>query len=170
MEDRGTIASTGKPAVRASGVHDGGESRANSDRSQNMRSLDTNPYREDKMARLMPASGYVLAVAGAISLWGAQAMANDDLLQLQKDPKQWVMPLGNYAGNRYSELDQINKDNVKDLQVAWTFSTGVLRGHEGGPLVIGDMMYVHAPFRSTSARTARSSGNTSRSRIPTSSP
>ena len=36
--------------------------------------------------------------------------------------------------------------NVKDLQVAWTFSTGVLRGHEGGPLVIGDMMYVHTPF------------------------
>ena len=28
----------------------------------------------------------------------------------------------------------------------WTFSTGVLRGHEGGPLVIGDVMYVHTPF------------------------
>ena len=28
----------------------------------------------------------------------------------------------------------------------WTFSTGVLRGHEGGPLVIGDIMYVHTPF------------------------
>ena len=33
-----------------------------------------------------------------------------------------------------------------DLQVAWTFSTGVLRGHEGAPLVVGDMMYVHTPF------------------------
>ena len=46
-------------------------------------------------------------------------------------------------------LDQINKDNVDDLQVAWTFSTGVLRGHEGSPLVIGDMMYVHTPFPNT---------------------
>ncbi|MCJ2106723.1 PQQ-dependent dehydrogenase, methanol/ethanol family, partial [Methylobacterium sp. E-041] len=45
-----------------------------------------------------------------------------------------------------SKLDQINKDNVKNLQVAWTFSTGVLRGHEGAPLVIGNMMYVHTPF------------------------
>ena len=35
------------------------------------------------------------------------------------------------------------------MQVAWTFSTGVLRGHEGSPLVIGDMMYVHAPFPNT---------------------
>jgi PQQ-dependent dehydrogenase (methanol/ethanol family) len=56
------------------------------------------------------------------------------------------MPNGNYANTRYSELSQINKDNAKDLQVAWTFSTGVLRGHEGGPLVIGDVMYVHTPF------------------------
>ena len=32
------------------------------------------------------------------------------------------------------------------LKTAWTFSTGVLRGHEGSPLVIGDMMYVHTPF------------------------
>src|SRR5688572_33163413 len=96
------------------------------------------------MARLKPASGFVLAVAGAISLWGTQAMANDELLKLQDDPKQWVMPLGDYSSTRYSELDQITNENVKDLQVAWTFSTGVLRGHEGGPLVIGNMMYVHA--------------------------
>ena len=32
---------------------------------------------------------------------------------------------------------------------AWTFSTGVLRGHEGAPLVIGDVMYLHAPFPNT---------------------
>ena len=56
------------------------------------------------------------------------------------------MPTGNYANWRYSELDQITKDNVKNLQVAWTFSTGVLRGHEGGPLVIGNVMYLHTPF------------------------
>ena len=33
-----------------------------------------------------------------------------------------------------------------NLKVAWTFSTGVLRGHEGGPLIIGNVMYVHTPF------------------------
>ena len=35
---------------------------------------------------------------------------------------------------------------MKKLQVAWTFSTGVLRGHEGAPLVIGDIMYFSTPF------------------------
>ena len=84
------------------------------------------------------------------------------------------MQTGNYANTRYSKLDQINADNVGKLQVAWTFSTGVLRGHEGAPLVVGDVMYVHTPFpntstRSTSTTTARSSGSTSRSRIRTSS-
>ena len=56
------------------------------------------------------------------------------------------MPNGNYSSTRYSALDQINASNVGNLKVAWTFSTGVLRGHEGGPLVIGDVMYVHTPF------------------------
>ncbi len=58
----------------------------------------------------------------------------------------WAMPAKDYANTRYSTLNQINADNVGKLQVAWTFSTGVLRGHEGAPLVVGDVMYVHTPF------------------------
>jgi lanthanide-dependent methanol dehydrogenase len=74
------------------------------------------------------------------------AFANEELIRLSQDAKQWVMPAGNYANTRYSTLKQITVDNVGKLQVAWTFSTGVLRGHEGAPLVIGDMMYLHGPF------------------------
>ena len=74
------------------------------------------------------------------------SQANQEVIDLSSNSANWAMPTGNYANHRYSELDGINKDNVKDLQVAWTFSTGVLRGHEGGPLVIGDTMYVHTPF------------------------
>ena len=74
------------------------------------------------------------------------ASANDALAELGKDPKNWVMQSGDYANTRYSPLKNIDKDNVGDLQVAWSFSTGVLRGHEGGPLVIGDTMFVHTPF------------------------
>ena len=49
----------------------------------------------------------------------------------------WAMPANDFANTRYSTLSQINAGNVGKLQVAWTFSTGVLRGHEGNPLVIG---------------------------------
>ncbi len=73
-------------------------------------------------------------------------MANENLEKMSQNPKDWVMQSGNYANWRYSSLKQINASNVKNLQVAWTFSTGVLRGHEGGPLVIGDVMYLVTPF------------------------
>ncbi len=77
---------------------------------------------------------------------GSPASANDELQKLQGDANQWVMPTGNYANQRYSTLDQITAANASKLHPAWSFSTGVLRGHEGGPLVIGDTMYVHTPF------------------------
>jgi len=75
--------------------------------------------------------------------------APDDLLKMEKNASNVVMPTVTYDNQRFSALDQINASNVGKLQVAWTFSTGVLRGHEGGPLVIGDVMYVHAPFPNT---------------------
>ena len=74
------------------------------------------------------------------------ALANADVAKLIKDPKNWAMQAGNFENQRYSTLNQINKSNVKNMKVAWTFSTGVLRGHEGGPLVIGGMLFVHSPF------------------------
>jgi lanthanide-dependent methanol dehydrogenase len=78
------------------------------------------------------ASG--LAVGCLLLLLGAyagpsraqQPAVGPDPLQLQFDDNQWVMPAKNYASTRYSGLDQINTENVKQLQPAWTFSTGVL--------------------------------------------
>jgi lanthanide-dependent methanol dehydrogenase len=92
--------------------------------------------------------GWLLTGVAAMALLGASqaAVANEELMVMQQNSALWPMALGNYSGTRYSELGQINRDNVGDLQVAWTFSTGVLRGHEGGPLVIGDTMYIHTPF------------------------
>jgi PQQ-dependent dehydrogenase (methanol/ethanol family) len=96
--------------------------------------------REDKMKKsLLMSAAFFVGASG-------MATANSDLQALIDDPTQWAIQTGDYANTRYSELDQINKDNVGKLQVAWTFSTGVLRGHEGSPLVIGDIMYVHTPF------------------------
>ncbi len=90
---------------------------------------------------------YVLPGAAALLLaCSSLATANDSVLSLTKNPNDWVIQTGDYANTRYSDLSQINRENVGDLQVAWTFSTGVLRGHEGSPLVVGDTMYVHTPF------------------------
>ncbi len=86
----------------------------------------------------------LLAVGVAATI--CPAAANEELQKLQTDANQWVMPTGDYANHRYSTLEQINATNVSKLHPIWSFSTGVLRGHEGGPLVIGNVMYVHTPF------------------------
>jgi glucose dehydrogenase len=62
------------------------------------------------------------------------------------DDGQWVMPGKDYASTRYSGLAQLTPANVARLKPVWNFSTGVLRGHEGQPLVVNNTMYVVTPY------------------------
>lgn len=88
------------------------------------------------------------AVAAALASVGAchAADVGDRSIALQQDHAQWVTPKQNYAGWRHSELDQITTENVRYLRTAWSFSTGIPRGHQGQPLVVGNMMFIHSPF------------------------
>ena len=88
------------------------------------------------------ASVLAMSVAGGMA---GTAVANDDVLRLQKDPANVVMPSITYNGWNYSTLEQINLTNVKNLTVAWTWQIGVLDQHEASPLVIGDTMYIVSP-------------------------
>src|SRR4051794_14265660 len=63
-----------------------------------------------------------------------------------REEGEWPMAAKDYAQTRYSGLDQITTKNAKDLKVAWTFSTGVNRGQEAAPVVVGTTMYVVTPF------------------------
>jgi PQQ-dependent dehydrogenase (methanol/ethanol family) len=67
-------------------------------------------------------------------------------IQNQPDDGQWVMAPKNYASTRFSTLDQINTGNVANLKAAWTFSTGVTRGHEAAPLIVNNTMYIVTPW------------------------
>ncbi|KXU83077.1 methanol dehydrogenase [Paraburkholderia monticola] len=87
-----------------------------------------------------------LAILASAAFGSLAAQADSQLDGLMKNPSNWAAQAGDYANHRYSPLKQINENNVGKLQVAWTMSTGVLRGHEGAPLVIGDTMYIHSPF------------------------
>jgi PQQ-dependent dehydrogenase (methanol/ethanol family) len=59
---------------------------------------------------------------------------------------QWTMPAKDYASTRYSDLAEITAANVKSLRSAFSFSTGVMRGQEAAPLVVGSTMYVITPY------------------------
>ena len=78
------------------------------------------------------------ANADSVRATGAEAPAGED--------GQWSMPSKDYAATRYSGLTGITRQNAGSLHPVWTFSTGVLGGHEGQPLVVGDTMYVVTPW------------------------
>ena len=85
-------------------------------------------------------------LAATLILLSPALQAAPDLDRAMKNPDNWAHPRGQYNNQGYSALSQINQKNVKDLKIAWTFSTGVNRGHEGAPLVIDGVMYVHTAF------------------------
>jgi lanthanide-dependent methanol dehydrogenase len=74
------------------------------------------------------------------------AAGNQELEKTAQDPNQWVLPLGSYGGIRHSKLAQITTANAGRLRVAWTMSTGTLRGQEGQPLVVGNMLYFESSY------------------------
>ena len=63
-----------------------------------------------------------------------------------RDDGMWPMPARTHDATRYSYQTEITRANVSNLRSAWSFSTGVLRGHEAAPLVVGSTMYVVTPF------------------------
>jgi PQQ-dependent dehydrogenase (methanol/ethanol family) len=91
----------------------------------------------------------IFAICASVTLtspFGFAQGGNASLDAMSQDPNQWVMPLGDYHGTRHSKLNQINISNAAKLQVAWTMSTGTLRGQEGQPLVVGNMLYFESSY------------------------
>jgi PQQ-dependent dehydrogenase (methanol/ethanol family) len=118
------------------------------------------------------AAGVVMVALGASALWVhaqttpatapstlAQAPASTqpsgkaashtttpDGKSADQEDGQWLMAAKDYANRRYSGLNQITTENVKNLGIAWTFETGIPRGQEAAPLVVGSTMYVATPM------------------------
>jgi alcohol dehydrogenase (cytochrome c) len=62
------------------------------------------------------------------------------------EPKQdWTSYDGNNSGNRYSRLEQINTNSVKQLATAWVFPIAGAPRLEVTPVVIDGVMYVTGP-------------------------
>jgi PQQ-dependent dehydrogenase (methanol/ethanol family) len=79
-------------------------------------------------------------------LTGATASSANAQIQNQMEDGQWLMAAKNYASTRYSGLADVNTGNVGSLRLAWSFSTGTIRGNEAAPLIVNQTMYVVTPF------------------------
>jgi len=98
----------------------------------------------NRITRRMLSGGLVAGLT--ILAASAQAQARSGKWTLNAPEGEWWMTGRDYSLQRFSPLAQINTSNVANLKAAWTFSTGTLRGHEGNPLVVGNVMYVHTSF------------------------
>ena len=96
----------------------------------------------------------VLGLAVTLAVGAGTALAQGSPYETPKSRKataakedgQWTMPGKDYGSTRFSGLNQITAANAKQLKPVWSFSTGVLGGHEGQPLVVGSTMYVVTPY------------------------
>ncbi len=95
---------------------------------------------------------YSLPLLSLLCAHRGQSSEEQDLPQVKippfvaSDDGQWRMAPKDYANLRYSTLDQITPENIKNLHVAFTFSTGVTQGHEAAPLVVDNTMYIVTPY------------------------
>ncbi len=64
----------------------------------------------------------------------------------KQESSDWTIPLGSYSAVRHSALKQIDTSNASKLRLAWEMSTGTLRGQEGQPLVVGNMLYFESSY------------------------
>ncbi|HOY70941.1 MAG TPA: PQQ-dependent dehydrogenase, methanol/ethanol family, partial [Methylotenera sp.] len=79
------------------------------------------------------ALGVAVSVALALPMIASAAADQEAAM---KDANNWLHPRGQHNNQGYSTLGQVSKANVKNLKMAWTFATGVNRGHEGSPVVV----------------------------------
>ena len=90
-----------------------------------------------KINKIKLALGLVAGLSVAMPMIASAAADQEKAIA---DANNWADPRGDYTNQAHSKLTQINQGNVKNLKAAWTFATGVNRGHEGAPLVIGHML------------------------------
>lgn len=92
-----------------------------------------------------------LILSMSISLTAsASEVTNERLLNATDEPQNWLNHHGTYDAKRYSTLDEINGENVKDLKMVWSFALGGIEpggiwphgGLEGTPIVEDGFMYV----------------------------
>ena len=94
----------------------------------------------------------LLCLAIAIPLLGQ--VTHDRILNSTKEPGNWLTYTGNFAGHRFSPLDQINETNVTKLKPAWVYQANSLQKFEATPLVVDGVMYIsEAPSNVTALDT-----------------
>jgi quinoprotein glucose dehydrogenase len=93
----------------------------------------------------------VVALASLILVAPQPSVAQATKNSAQHD---WPIYGGTPENNHYSTLSQINRENVKELQVAWSYDTGESGGLQTSPIIVGGVLYAYTPSQKVIALNA----------------
>ena len=85
-------------------------------------------------------------------------VTHERLLNSDAEPENWLMYSGNYFAQRYSRLNQIDRENAGQLEMLWAFQLEALDRAETTPLVVDGVMYVTESPSNVIALDARTGG------------
>src|SRR5262252_9784466 len=102
-----------------------------------------------RSGRAALAAAAVLALAAAAPAAEYKlTVSRERLINAPNEPQNWLLMNGDYAATRYSKLTQINRDNVKNLRMAWAMALGGMQDvgqngpeNEVNPLIDNGFMY-----------------------------
>src|ERR1700682_2651234 len=96
----------------------------------------------------VPAGVLAVALVASLAAQYNMTVNKDRLLNAQNEPQNWLLMNGDYASSRYSKLSQVNRDNVKNLRLAWALALGGMQDvgqngpeNEVNPLIDNGFMY-----------------------------
>jgi len=90
-------------------------------------------------ATLLSIPVIVMGLSGSLA---AQLVTTERLTGADREPQNWLMYSGSYASQRYSTLDQVTRDNARNLELQWVYQARSLEKFEATPLVADGIMYV----------------------------
>ena len=84
-----------------------------------------------------------ILIGMALAVFIAEAQVTFERIRhAEREPGNWLTYSGNYSAHRYSALDQITSQNVKNLRPLWVYQIDALDKAETTPLVVDGVMYV----------------------------
>ncbi len=117
--------------------------------------MNTTPRKgswDQRVLRLCVIAGSSCAAAVGLACAGLSALAPGGpvdgarIAAADADPDNWLSHGRDYGEQRFSPLDDIRRDNVADLGLAWSFDFGTERGLEATPLAVDGVLYTTATW------------------------
>lgn len=98
-------------------------------------------YLEFRSVKTALLAGVVFVALPGLAL-AQSGPSSDELMASGTDSSNWVLPAGNYSGNRQVSESEISRENADKLKVAWTFKIPDKAPVEASPIIWDGMMYI----------------------------